>query len=445
MIPKGMILSQSQEIQGSIKINRVSYPITHCGGVFTPPGDKSISHRVLLLASLSQGTSCLSGFLKSEDCLHTLEALKACGVSIKRENTTVWIEGTGRLRSPPTSLYFGNAGTGLRLFTGLLAGAGCSAHLIGDVSLHKRPMERLLLPLRCMGARIEDTAGKAPLTVLSAPLKPLSFNLPVASSQVKTALLLAGLASRQPIRLMGRIDTRDHLERLCQHWGIPLQRSLQCLDYQPEPGHFQAHDFVIPGDISSAAFFIALVAGWKGMTLKVESVGLNPHRIGFLRVLQRMGANVQWILTETVPEPLGSVEVRGVELTGVTVPTLWVPDCIDEFPALCVAAAMAHGVTHIQGAEELRWKESDRLVTLTEGLQQVGIHSVARKDGLSIWGGKPSGGQVDSQGDHRIAMAFLCLGARSEEPITVTGCDSISTSFPDFMSIGRILGLSIGD
>jgi 3-phosphoshikimate 1-carboxyvinyltransferase len=444
-IPKAMIPSTIQEKTESIKINQVSHPIMHCGGVFTPPGDKSISHRALLLASLAQGTSCLTGFLQSEDCLHTLEALKACGVSVKRENTTVWIEGTGRLQPPTTSLYFGNAGTGLRLFTGLLAGSACPARLMGDASLHNRPMERLLLPLRCMGARIEDTAGKAPLTVLSVPLKPLSFNVPVASAQVKTALLLAGLASRQPVRLTGRIDTRDHLERLCQHWHIPLQRSLQCLEYQPEMGDFQAHDLAIPGDISSAAFFIALVAGWKGMQLKVESVGLNPHRIGFLRVLQRMGANIRWILTETTPEPLGSVEVMGVELTGVTVPALWVPDCIDEFPALCVAAALAHGVTHIHGAEELRWKESDRLLALSEGLQQVGIHSMARKDGLSIWGGKPLGGQVESRGDHRIAMAFLCLGARSEGPITVTGCESIPTSFPDFTSIGRALGLSLGD
>jgi len=421
-----------------------STPISFFGGEFTPPGDKSISQRALILAALATGTSTLSHCLVSEDSLSTANALKSCGVSIKWIGSEVQIQGVGLegLQAPKEELNLGNSGTGFRLLAGVLAAQPFESRLTGDFSLQHRPMGRILEPLKKMGAYIESKSDKAPFTIHPASLHALEYELPIASAQVKSCLLLAGLASHQRVALRTNTPTRDHTERLMNYFELPFTSTDHHLVLSPVDS-FAAKPIQIPGDFSSAAFFIAFCAGFPGMSLKVSGVGLNSLRTGLLRILHKMGASIEWGLDTASPEPIGWIRIQGQCLKGIEIPKHWVTDCIDEFPAIWLAATFAEGVTIVRGASELRVKESDRIAAMAQGLEAVGIAVECFEDGLAVTGGIVEGGVINSHGDHRIAMAFLMMGARSKNAIDVYGCDCINTSFPSFPSIARHLGLKI--
>lgn len=430
-------------LQNSANILR-SQPVSFFGGECIPPGDKSITQRAFIFAALATGTTSITHFLPSADCLHTAAALQACGVPIKQVGTDVQIQGLGLngLQAPNQDLHLGNSGTGFRLLAGILAAQPFITHITGDLSLQRRPMARILDPLQKMGACIQSENSRAPFTIYPAALSALTYELPVASAQVKSCLLLAGLAARQTITLKACVATRDHTERLLYYYGLPLKITKNQLTLLPVKS-FLAKPIHIPGDFSSAAFFIAFCAGFPKMSLKVTGVGLNTLRIGLLSVLIKMGASIQWGIEQEQPEPVGWIQIIGKPLKGIEIPKEWVASCIDEFPAIWLAASFATGVTVVRGASELRIKESDRIEAMATGLEAVGIGVERFEDGLAVTGGVVRGGMVNSQGDHRIAMAFLMMGARSECAIDVADCDCIGTSFPDFSMVANSLGLQI--
>lgn len=410
-------------------------------GTLRVPGDKSISHRLAILAGIAQGTSCIEGFLTSEDCLHTLAAMEALGVHAQREDTTVRIEGTGGiLRSPAEPVDCGNSGTGMRLLAGLLAGFPVSARLFGDRSLHSRPMRRILEPLARMGAtvRAEGPEERPPLWIEGATLRAIDYAPPIASAQVKSCLLLAGLRARGELRITEPAPSRDHTERLFRALGLPLRTegSALCLTGTGgRPPRLPARNWSVPGDLSSAAFWLVAAAIRPGASLTLRNLGLNPSRTALLDVLRAMGADLHTgPVRDADWEPQADLHVQGgAPLRGVEIGGAAIPNLIDEIPILCVAAAFARGTTRIRDAAELRVKESDRIETTAALLQAAGVPVRTFADGLEIQGGAPvQGCTVDSRGDHRIAMsaAVLGLSARGPSRILDTGC--VATSYPGF-------------
>ena len=417
------------------------------------PGDKSISHRALMLGGIAEGRSEISGFLESEDCLSTLKALRALGVRIEQpERQRVIVHGVGAagLRQAAGPLDMGNAGTAMRLMTGLLAGRPFHSTLIGDESLMRRPMERVATPLRLMGARITTRDGRPPVQIQGVPhLNAIEYTIPVASAQIKSALLLAALQAEGSTRLTEPAPTRDHTERMLGAFGVELVHS--GLMVAMEGGQtLQATSLNVPGDFSSAAFFI--VAGClaaKG-ALTIRNVGVNPTRTGLIDLLREMGADIRVHRTEAgraagpSHEPIADIEVRAGELRGIKVPERLVPLAIDEFPILFIAAACAAGETLVRGALELRVKESDRLAVMAEGLGRLGIEHDLLPDGLWIRGaGGFGGGAVESHGDHRIAMAFAVAALRARSLIEIRDVANVATSFPGFVATARGAGLDI--
>ncbi len=406
------------------------------------PGDKSISHRSLIISSLSDGLCVVENLLMSEDCLHTLNALRTLGVSIKKTGETTF-EVTGRgidgLCAPKHELDMGNSGTGMRLMAGVLASCKFTSTLTGDESLSNRPMKRIIDPLGLMGARIDARDGTyPPLTVHGRQLKPITYNLPVASAQVKSAILLAGLNCTGETVVIEPAKARDHTEKMLAYFGADisvLDRTITLRGGRK----LQARDIVVPGDISSAAFFIVAAAAKPESRVILRDVGLNPTRNGILSILQKMGARISinpsahsqagW------DEPRGDIVVYGSTLHGITIEGDDIPNVIDEIPILAVAGALADGRTVIKDAQELRVKESDRIKTMVTNLSLLGVKVQERDDGMIIDGGNPlSGAVVDSFGDHRVAMSmavaglFLCDGGS----VTVQDTQNINTSFPDF-------------
>ncbi len=417
-------------------------------GTLTVAGDKSISHRALLLGALADGVTEVSGFLAGEDCLATLAALEQLGVSIARPSPTdVVVKGVGLngLRAPTRPLDLGNSGTAIRLMTGVLAGQEFDAQLVGDHSLSQRPMERVASPLRAMGAKIETTDGCPPLRVSGGQrLQAIDYQLPVASAQVKSAVLLAGLYARGETVVTEPAVTRDHTERMLAAFGLDVQRAglvTRLCGGQTLTGTAVS----VPGDLSSAAFFMLAALITPGSELVIENVGLNPTRTGVLEVLRRLGGNLEVIpaANDVSGEPVGRVIVRASPLRGAVIPAALVPLAIDEFPVIFVAAALASGRTVIAGAEELRHKESDRIARMVAGLTALGIDIDEQPDGAYIQGGTLQGGAIDSGGDHRIAMAFASAGAAAAGPIRILDTANVATSFPDFVSRARDVGLSI--
>lgn len=413
------------------------------------PGDKSISHRAVMLAALAEGESRFSGFLAGADTLATAAAFRAMGVRIDGpDEGRVTVQGVGLhgLRAPAGPLDMGNAGTGMRLLAGLLAGQRFGVTLIGDESLSRRPMRRVIAPLRQMGADIAAAEGDTPPLVLrsTAQLRGIDYVLPMASAQVKSCLLLAGLYAQGRTCVTEPAPTRDHTERMLAAFGRPLQRdgARVCINGGDTP--LRATSFAIPGDISSAAFPLvaALIAG-QGELL-IENVGVNPTRTGILDILRAMGADIALLNPrEAGAEPVADLRVRASVLRGIVVPTELVPLAIDEFPAIAVAAACAQGETLITGAQELRVKESDRIAAIANGLAALGIAVEALPDGLRIQGGRFHGGVVDSHGDHRIAMAFSLAALRADGPVRIRDCVNVGTSFPGYVELMRGLGLAI--
>ena len=417
-------------LQGSVKV----------------PGDKSVSHRVMLLGAVAAAPLEATGFLRSADCLATRHAVEMLGARVEDlPGDVVRVTPPERLVAPSGELDFGNSGTGIRLMTGLLAGRDIEAVLTGDASLRRRPMERVAAPLRLMGARLETAAGCPPVRLAPAgSLRPLDYDMPVASAQVKSALLLAGLAADGRTVVRQPAVTRDHTERMLAALGCPVEMGDWGAAVEG-PCRPQGGRVVVPGDFSSAAFFIVaglLAAG--DMPLELAGVGLNPTRTGLLDILRLMGGRIELCnQREACGEPVADLRVWRSELRGIDVPPELVPLAIDEFPVLFVAAALATGRTRVRGAEELRVKESDRIGVMARALAAAGIEVSEHPDGLDVVGGRLRPATIDSAGDHRIAMAFAVGAARAEGPLRVLDVANVATSYPGFAADAARVGLAV--
>jgi 3-phosphoshikimate 1-carboxyvinyltransferase len=422
---------------------------TSVAGELTVPGDKSISHRALMLGGIAEGQTSISGFLASEDCLATLAALGALGVRIERPaETQVSVHGVGRdgLTGAARALDLGNAGTAIRLLMGLLAGQRFDSTLIGDASLMRRPMERVATPLRSMGARIDTDAGKPPVRIHGgAVLQGIDYALPMASAQVKSALLLAALYAHGTSSVTEPAPTRDHTERMLRGFGV----ALECAGGRVSLAggqRLRGCEIQVPGDFSSAAFFIVAgcLAARQGLTIR--NVGVNPTRTGLLAMLRLMGADIEvQPYRGEAPEPVADIHVRASALRGIRVPEALVALAIDEFPVFFIAAAAAEGESVVTGAAELRVKESDRLAVMAAGLKALGIECELLSDGLRIQGGRMRGGRIDSHGDHRVAMAFAVASLIASDAIEIDDVANVATSFPGFPRLARAAGLALED
>ena len=417
-------------------------------GEFRVPGDKSISHRSIMFGSLAEGTSHVSGFLQGEDSLNTLRAFRAMGVEIEGpEDGKVVIKGVGMhgLTAPEKTLDLGNSGTSMRLMAGLLAGQSFDLELSGDRSLSKRPMKRVTDPLALMGAVVETSeGGKPPLRIKGgAPLKGIEYDMPMASAQVKSCLLLAGMYADGKTCVNEPAPTRDHTERMLTAFGYAVEQdgSRRCLQ---GGGKLTACDIDVPADISSAAFFMVAASIAEGSDITLQHVGINPTRTGVIDILKLMGANIELLNAREVGgEPVADIRIQAAPLKGIQIPESLVPLAIDEFPVLFVAAACAEGKTVLTGAEELRVKESDRIQVMADGLQALGVDATPTEDGMIINGGKIHGGKVHSRDDHRIAMAFTMAALRADGEIVIEDCANVSTSFPDFVGLSQRAGIGI--
>ncbi len=425
------------------------FPGGSLDGSVRVPGDKSISHRSVMLASLAEGQSEVRGFLTGEDCLCTMKAFRAMGVRIDQlADTHLRIHGVGLhgLREPAHALDLGNSGTSMRLMAGLLAAQSFPATLIGDESLSRRPMRRIVEPLRQMGAQIETTArNTAPLRILPAPggLKAISYQSPVASAQVKSGILLAGLYAQGRTEVFEPEASRDHTERMLRSFGAQVEAEAGRAALQGGQT-LRASAIEVPADISSATFFLLGAAIVPGSEVLLTDVGVNPTRTGVIEILRRMGADIELLNPRQFGgEPVADLRVRGRALRGIAVGHELVAAAIDEFPAIFIAAACARGETLVSGAAELRVKESDRIQAMCDGLKALGVAATALPDGARISGGRLLGGTVDSRGDHRIAMSFAIAALRAEQPIRILDCANVNTSFPGFASLAAASGLNI--
>jgi 3-phosphoshikimate 1-carboxyvinyltransferase len=425
----------------------ISRPAAALHGSTTVPGDKSISHRALMLGAVAEGDTRITGFLDSADTNATLDALGEMGVVMEREGRhalTVHGAGLRGLKAPSAPLDLGNSGTSVRLLAGLLAGQAFDSELTGDVSLSRRPMGRVVEPLRLMGAAIDcSPAGTLPLHIHGGrALHGIDYVLPVASAQLKSALLLAGLYADGATTLTEAGISRDHTERMLADFGCPVQRDGRRLRLEPRP--LQARPVSVPGDISSAAFLLVAACLVPGSDLQLENIGINPTRSAVITILKDMGADIEVRGKDTGrAEPVADIRVRHAPLHGIAIPEDLVPAAIDEFPAILIAAAAAQGETGLSGAAELRVKESDRIAAMAAGLAALGITVETREDGLRVTGGRLQEGTVDSRGDHRIAMAFAVAGAAAGGAVRVRDCVNVNTSFPDFVDCVRGIGMEV--
>lgn len=411
------------------------------------PGDKSVSHRALMLAAIAAGDSHIRGFLEGEDTRATAAVLAQLGVRVETPavgERLVHGVGLHGLRGSAQALDCGNAGTGMRLLTGLLAGQAFDSTLVGDASLSKRPMRRVTEPLAQMGAHIDSREGLPPLHVHGGrALHGIRYELPVASAQVKSALLLAGLYAAGDTEIIEPHPTRDYTERMLAAFGWPITFSPGRA--RLAGGHaLRATDVDVPADFSSAAFFLVAASIVPGSELRLPAVGLNPRRTGLLQALRLMGADiVVEHPRESGGEPVGDLLIRHAPLHGIDLPEALVPDMIDEFPVLFIAAAVASGRTRVRGAAELRVKESDRIATMAAGLRVLGTATEETPDGAVIQGGTIGGGTVESLTDHRIAMSFAVAGLVATGPVRINDCRHVATSFPDFPELANGCGFAL--
>ncbi len=423
-------------------------PGSSLSGRIRVPGDKSISHRSIMLGSLAEGTTEVEGFLEGEDALATLQAFRDMGVVIEGpHHGRVIIHGVGLhgLKAPAGPLYMGNSGTSMRLLSGLLAAQPFDTTLTGDASLSKRPMNRVAKPLREMGAVIETgPEGRPPLTIKGGQrLTGMAYNMPMASAQVKSCLLLAGLYAAGSTSVTEPAPTRDHTERMLRGFGYPV--SVEGSTASVESGHkLTATRIEVPADISSAAFFLVAASIAEGSELVLEHVGINPTRTGVIDILKLMGGDITLENQREVGgEPVADIRVRAAKLKGIDIPEDLVPLAIDEFPVLFVAAACAEGRTVLRGAEELRVKESDRIQVMADGLIALGVKAEPTPDGIIIEGGSIGGGEVWAHGDHRIAMSFSVASLRASAPIRIHDCANVATSFPNFLALSAEVGINV--
>ncbi len=426
----------------------IANPSTTLSGELKVPGDKSISHRSIMLGSLSEGVTEVEGFLEGEDALSTLKAFQDMGVEIERNGDQVRIQGVGLhgLKKPSGPLDLGNSGTSIRLMSGILAAQAFDVEMIGDESLSKRPMGRVITPLTQMGAVIESTDGKPPLKVKGGQqLKAINYDLPVASAQVKSCVLLAGLYAQGTTCVSEPAPTRDHTERMLNGLGYPVntENSTMCVT---GGGKLSATKIQVPSDISSSAFFMVAAAIAPQADISLVGVNINPTRTGVIDILQLMGAKLTLSNEREIGgELLADIRIQSSQLKGIHIPEELVPLAIDEFPAVFIAASCAQGETVLTGAKELRVKESDRIQVMADGLDILGIENTVLEDGIRIQGGefsKPSA-VIESHHDHRISMSFAVASLRCAHPIEINGVDNVKTSFPNFVELANTAGMSI--
>jgi 3-phosphoshikimate 1-carboxyvinyltransferase len=436
-------------VSGALRLDWIARPARPLRGRLRVPGDKSISHRAMMLGSLADGLTRVRGFLEGEDTLATAAAFRAMGVRIEAPGPgerVVHGVGLGGLQAPREPIDCGNAGTGMRLLAGVLAAQPFASTLVGDDSLSRRPMRRVLEPLARMGARIEAAAGgTAPLRIAPAAggLRGIDYESPVASAQVKSCVLLAGLCAQGRTRVAEPHPTRDHTERMLQAFGWPVEREGRWTGVHGG-ARLRACDIEVPADFSSAAFFLVAASIVPGSELVLERVGLNPLRTGLLRALALMGADIEVQAQDLAGgEPVGDLRVRHAPLRGIEVPVELVPDMIDEFPALFAAAACARGRTTVRGAAELRVKESDRIAVMAAGLRALGVPVHEHEDGATIDPAPARAGAVESAGDHRCAMSFAVLAAAGTGAVRIGDCANVATSFPGFPELGAAAGMDL--
>lgn len=438
-----------------MKTSSVTYlaePARQLTGSFRVPGDKSISHRSIMLGSLATGTTEVTGFLEGEDSLATLQAFRDMGVVIEgphRGRVTIHGVGLKGLQAPPGPLYVGNSGTSMRLLTGLMAGQAFDVEMTGDESLSKRPMKRVADPMVLMGADVGTTeGGRPPVTIKGgSQLKGIHYDLPMASAQVKSCVLLAGLYADGETSVTEPAPTRDHTERMLKGFGYEVEVDGPTVKIR-SGGELKGTQIDVPADISSSAFFMVGASIAAGSDITLEHVGINPTRVGVINILRDMGANIELQNEREVGgEPVADIRIRSAQLKGIQIPEDQVPLAIDEFPAIFIAAACAEGETVLTGAEELRVKESDRIQSMVDGLNILGVEAEGTPDGAVIKGfgaeGSFNGGEVESHDDHRIAMSFSMASLRASAPILIKECANVATSFPGFVELSNGSGLKI--
>jgi cyclohexadieny/prephenate dehydrogenase / 3-phosphoshikimate 1-carboxyvinyltransferase len=420
-------------------------------GIIRVPGDKSISHRSIMLGSLADGVTTVEGFLEGEDSLATLQAFRDMGVRIdgpEQGKLTIHGVGINGLEPPSKPLYLGNSGTSMRLLAGLLAGQKFPSVLTGDSSLSKRPMKRVAEPLCLMGANVAlQEGGTCPISIDPSILHAIDYKLPVASAQVKSCLILAGLYAKGETSLLEPAPCRDHTERMLRGFGYPLVQDGPRVRVSGG-GRLRGCHIDVPADISSSAFFLVGASIAPGAELTLRHVGINPTRTGVINILRLMGADITYLHEyEAGGEPVADIRVRHAPLQGIRIPEDQVPLAIDEFPALFIAAACASGQTVLSGAEELRVKESDRIQAMADGLGILGVKHEVKADGIVIQGLGPEGkfgsGTIDSHGDHRIAMSFAMAALRSSGTVRILDCNNVATSFPGFADLAQSCGLKL--
>lgn len=426
----------------------LSSPTQGLSGKFRVPGDKSISHRAVMLGSLAEGVTEVTGFLEAEDALATLACFQAMGVKIDRlSEGRLRIYGVGLhgLKAPENALYVGNSGTSMRLLSGILAGQPFDSVLTGDNSLTKRPMRRVIDPLTLMGAVVNSSdKGTSPLEIKGGQsLEGIQYQMPMGSAQVKSCLLLAGLYANGTTEISEPAVTRDHTERMLRGFGYAVKTEGNVVSLRGG-GKLEAMSIDVPADISSAAFFLVAASITPNSDITLEHVGVNRTRTGVIDILLKMGADIQLQNERTVGgEKVADIRVRSSQLNGIDVPENLVALAIDEFPVIFIAAAYAKGKTRVTGAEELRVKESDRIQAMADGLQRLGVDAQATIDGMIINGGPVYGGEVESVDDHRIAMAFAVAGLQAEGVIKINNCENVATSFPNFVALASQCGFNL--
>jgi len=428
-------------------------PVESIKGEIKVPGDKSITHRAMMLASIASGQSRLTGVLEGEDCLATKKVFEHLGVNFIKEDDDLIVEGVGikGLRQPERELDFGNSGTGIRLSSGILVAQNFATELIGDSSLSERPMSRIVEPLSLMGANISSNQGTLPLNILpTSSLRGITFSLPVASAQVKSALLLAGLYAEGYTEVKEDKITRNHTETIFNEFGIPVEvnksknsRSIRV----SKSDKINPKDINIPSDFSSASFFILAALITPKSHLRIRGVGINETRIGFLHALRHMGGKIDIQNIQNGPEPIADLLIESSKLKGITLNTKLVANMIDEMPAFFIAASLAEGTTIVKDAEELRAKESDRLEAMANALGSLGVKFKLNQDGIVIHGlgdkGQFKASEINSLGDHRIAMASSIASLRADGEVRIVDCDNVGTSFPDFIEVCGDIGIKI--
>ncbi len=426
------VIKPSDTLRGDIKV----------------PGDKSISHRSIILGAISEGTTHITGFLTGEDSLRTLQAFRSMGIKIERDNDKVVIYGKGLygLKQPKNALNLGNSGTAMRLIAGLLSAQKFNTTLIGDESLSKRPMMRIIKPLEMMGAKIKSNNGMPPLEIIANnKLKAIKYDMPIASAQVKSAIILAALYAKGESVITEKAVTRNHSEMMLQGFGYDIKVADNKIKIKGGD-RLKATQIIVPADISSAAFFMVGATIAKKSQITLKAVNVNPTRTGVIDILKLMGADISVInKTKIAGEEVADICVKSADLKAITIPKKLVPLAIDEFPAIFIAASCAKGRTILRGAKELRVKESDRIQVMADGLAELGIKTEVLDDGIKIYGSqfKKQTKPIDSNHDHRISMAFAMAGLASGYEIQINDCANVKTSFPNFIDLAKQAGLNI--